>query len=53
LLSVFYQFSGITAYYGNDAQFLRNRGMTGSSSFVSDYGSCFFMIGPNQDLSNR
>jgi hypothetical protein len=41
----FYQFSGITATC-NDAKFpCYNRGMTGASSFVSDYGSCLFMIG--------
>jgi hypothetical protein len=35
----FYQFSGITAtYHRNDAKFpCYNRGMTGASSFVSDY----------------
>jgi hypothetical protein len=51
----FYQFSGITAtYHRNDAKFpCYNRGMTGASSFVSDYGSCLFMIDPNQDLLNR
>jgi hypothetical protein len=47
LLSVFYQFSGITAtYHRNDAKFpCYNRGMTGASSFVSDMAAAFFMIG--------